>query len=422
MNIGRKVAGRIGWCVEAADYDTASFRYRCLTPALALEALGCRSTVLTPTSILDDVDFVVFVKTFGLEHVRMAEELTRRGIPFALDLCDNIFSPEYRSNLKFTSADGFRAMATMAAHIVVPGEALARVVRRNVPGCVEPVVVPDAALSETDNAVLSQWRGLGRLQTASSTGRHTGGMGVVIRRAASIRRRLSYYRRHPGAMLAQIRRAIGGGTEPSQDDGVIRVYRVPRKVIWFGKHGTSHSDFGMKQLLVTIPFLEAVNRRTPVELVVISNNRAKFDAHFRRLSIKTRYRRWSNEAVYEEMKGADVFLMPNATDAFSACKSANRALLALACGVPVVATQLESMEPLRDAIVLDDWQGGLERYLLDEGGARREDLERAAKIIARDFSLGAIGNRWFSLLPRQQGTVGHPISTDSQAHGTELPR
>jgi glycosyltransferase involved in cell wall biosynthesis len=114
------------------------------------------------------------------------------------------------------------------------------------------------------------------------------------------------------------------------------------------------------------------------------------------------------------MKSADAFLMPNANDSFSACKSANRALLALACGVPVVATQLESLEPLRDAIVLDDWQSGLERYLFD-AEARAADLKRAAEIIALDFSPNAIGNRWLSLLqPEAQGRP-HPASSHARA-------
>jgi glycosyltransferase involved in cell wall biosynthesis len=183
-----------------------------------------------------------------------------------------------------------------------------------------------------------------------------------------------------------------------------------RKVVWFGKHGTSHSDAGMKGLLVTVPYLESLNRRVPIELVIISNNRAKFSAHFSQLGIRTRYCRWSNESVYQEMKDADVFLMPNATDSFSACKSANRALLALASGVPVVATQLESLEPLRDAIVLDDWLGGLERYLFDES-ARAADLRRADKIIDRDFSINAIGNLWSLLLQSQNAGHSRPVSS-----------
>jgi glycosyltransferase involved in cell wall biosynthesis len=172
----------------------------------------------------------------------------------------------------------------------------------------------------------------------------------------------------------------------------------------------------MKGLLVTIPFLEHFNRQAPVELVVISNNRAKFAAHFSQLGIKTRYRKWSNEAVYQEMKDADAFLMPNAADVFSACKSANRALLALACGVPVIASQLESLEPLRDAIVLDDWHRGLEKYLFD-AEARRTDLDQAAEIIRSDFSFDAIGSRWFRLLQEQLAAASTAYSDSQTVEG-----
>jgi glycosyltransferase involved in cell wall biosynthesis len=340
----------------------------------------------------------------------LAENLTRRRIPFALDLCDNIFGLGYRSKLKFTNADGFRAMATMASHIVVTGDALAREVRANVPVCVEPVVVPDAALSEADHYRLSRWHAQGGLSSKPSY-RHAANLSGMARR-----RRLGYYRRHPRAAMAQLGNLIGKGCEDDLGKSGIRTGHRIRKVIWFGKHGTSHSDSGMKGLLVTIPFLEHFNRQAPVELVVISNNRAKFAAHFSQLGIKTRYRKWSNEAVYQEMKDADAFLMPNAADVFSACKSANRALLALACGVPVIASQLESLEPLRDAIVLDDWHRGLEKYLFD-AEARRTDLDQAAEIIRSDFSFDAIGSRWFRLLQEQLAAASTAYSDSQTVEG-----
>ena len=52
--------------------------------------------------------------------------------------------------------------------------------------------------------------------------------------------------------------------------------------------------------------------------------------------------------MFFELSRADLFVMPSAADPFSLCKSANRAVLALANNVPVVATYLESLEPLRD--------------------------------------------------------------------------
>jgi glycosyltransferase involved in cell wall biosynthesis len=400
---------RIGWCVEAADYDIASVRYRCLIPAFALEAWGYHSTFLTSPRD-GELDFFVFVKTFGPEHVQLAERLRRKGIPFALDLCDNIFSQGYQSKRKFTNAEGFRVMARMAAEIVVPSEALARAVRESVSDCNPPTVIPDAAISPADHASLSsryamEWteRG-GRLMDHWRQGKRSLG-----NHASAMHRMLAYYQRHPDAVIAHLKRVLHPRRYPIRDRR--RHSDGSKKAIWFGKHGTSHSDAGMKGLLVAIPYLEVVNRRSPIELVIISNNRAKFDAHFQRLMIETRYRRWSNEVVFEEMRTADVFLMPNGRDSFSACKSANRALLALACGVPVVASYLESLKPLEEAIVLDDWKGGIERYLYDYD-ARRRDVSRATEIIGRDFSVKSVGARWHNLLLRHQQAQREGVHSD----------
>lgn len=388
---------RIGWCVEAADYDIAGFRYRCLAPALALEGHGCRSVLLDLDSSTDNLDFVVFVKTFGREHLQLADSLARIGIPFALDLCDNIFAQGYHSKLKFVDVSAFRAMAKLAAVISVPGEALARAVRENIPDCVDPVVIPDAALSEADHYALSRWHARSELRSLEPGGRVANKLTTMMQAVTSMRRKLRYYGRHPKSALTEIKHLVGRNAESSWNGNGNGTDGRTRKVIWFGKHGTSHSDAGMKGLLVTIPYLQAAQKRAPIELVIISNNRAKFAAHFSALGIKTRYCRWSNEAVYQEMRGAAAFLMPNATDSFSACKSANRALLALACEVPVIATQLESLDPLKDVIVLDDWRRGLDRYLFDDA-ARRHDVALAGEIIRRDFCLSAIGNRWHARL------------------------
>jgi glycosyltransferase involved in cell wall biosynthesis len=143
--------------------------------------------------------------------------------------------------------------------------------------------------------------------------------------------------------------------------------------------------------------LERAHRDRPIELVVISNNQVRFDALTYGVKIFTRYETWSNERVFFELSRADLFVMPSATDPFSLCKSANRAVLALANSVPVVATYLESLEPLRDVMVLDDWSAGIETYLFDPAMAKRH-LVQAQPILAEQFSIEAIGRLWNTAL------------------------
>jgi hypothetical protein len=179
------------------------------------------------------------------------------------------------------------------------------------------------------------------------------------------------------------------------------------RVIWFGRHGSFHSDFGMGLLKPVIEELERAHRDRPIELVVISNNRVRFDALTHGVNIFTRYEAWSNERVFFELSRANLFVMPSAADPFSLCKSANRAVLALANGVPVVATYLESLEPLRDVMMLDDWRAGIDTYLFEPHTAR-DHLARAQPILAQHFSIEAIGRQWNDALGGGRAELSAP--------------
>src|SRR5262249_16061098 len=134
------------------------------------------------------------------------------------------------------------------------------------------------------------------------------------------------------------------------------------RVIWFGRHGSIHSQFGMDLLKPVIEELERTHRDRPIEPVDISNKRGRFDSLAHGAKILRGCEGGSNERAFFELWRADLFVMPSAADPFAICKSANRAVLALANNVPVVASYLESLEPLRDVMVIDDWRGGIEGY------------------------------------------------------------
>jgi glycosyltransferase involved in cell wall biosynthesis len=264
----------------------------------------------------------------------------------------------------------------------VPTEALARVLNPMLPAGRPAIVIPDPSLSWDCHQMLKRWSV--ELQTAARLPVHRGEASGVRTAFAALYQRL-------GSRSASVAASPATAASPAA------AARKRKKVIWFGKHGTRHTVGGMCSLSEVVPALEAINRKQPIELVIVSNSRRKFDKHFSRLPFATRYRGWSNEAVYEELQDAAAFVMPNGSDGFSACKSANRALLALANGVPVVASWLDSLAPLKDVIVLDDWAGGLERYLL-QPEARENDIARAAEVIEAGFSPSSQGRAWLSLL------------------------
>jgi glycosyltransferase involved in cell wall biosynthesis len=355
---------RLAWVVPDADPTVASFRYRCLIPAWALQQAGHDSVIFSdqgPDS--NSFDALIVVKLAGERLHDVARDFRSRGKPVFLDLCDNIFVPGYAQRRgPELSAESAGDFARHADAFVTPTRALERVARRHLGEEVASWVVPDAAITPDSYQAISAWL--------------------------------------PQSVALPVPGPIAGrerhGSETFGVESDWQVEHLPEdtaRVIWFGRHGSFHSDFGMGLLKPVIAELERVHRDRPIELVVISNNQVRFEALTHGAKIFTRYEAWSNERVFFELSRADLFVMPSAADPFSLCKSANRAVLALANGVPVVATYLESLEPLREVMMLDDWRAGIDTYLFDPHTAHGH-LARAQPILAQHFSIEAIGRQW----------------------------
>ena len=360
---------RLAWIVPNADPTVASFRYRCLVPAWALQQIGHDSAIFVDERP-DPAEFdaLIVVKQAGERLHDVARAFQARGKPVFLDLCDNIFVPGYAQRRgPELSAESAGDLARYADAFVTPTHALERVARLHLGEDMASWVVPDAAITPDAYQAISAWlpqavaapplRGTDRL---ASGGR-------------------------------DLHDAETFGVE--SDWQVDHLPEDTARVIWFGRHGSFHSEFGMGLLRPVMEELEHAHRDRPIELVVISNNRIRFDALTHGVKIFTRYETWSNERVFFELSRADLFVMPSAADPFSLCKSANRAVLALANNVPVVATYLESLEPLRDVLMIDDWRAGIDAYLFDPRLAA-EHLARAQPILAEQFSIDAIGRQW----------------------------
>jgi hypothetical protein len=372
---------RLAWIVPVADPAVASFRYRCLMPAWALHQMGHDSTIFVheqpdPAAF----DALLIVKQAGEQLHALARAFRAHGKPVFLDLCDNIFIPGYAQRRgPDLSAETVIDLARDAGGFVTPSRALERVAHGHLGEDIASWVVPDAAITPDAYQAISAWFS------------------------------------HPVAG------ATAGGPSAARDlhgkdmfgvESDWQVDHLPEdtaRVIWFGRHGSFHSEFGMGLLKPVIEELERVHRDRPIELVVISNNRVRFDALTHGVNIFTRYETWSNERVFFELSRADLFVMPSGADPFSVCKSANRAVLSLVNNVPVVATYLESLEPLRDVIMLDDWRAGIDAYLFDRFIAR-EHLKRAQPILAEQFSIEAIGRQWNLILGGDRAELSEPHS------------
>jgi hypothetical protein len=179
--------------------------------------------------------------------------------------------------------------------------------------------------------------------------------------------------------------------------GDITSRRSVKRIVWFGNHGAAHARFGMLDLLQIREPLETIAREFDVELVVVSNNLEKFDEHIKPMAIPSRYVEWSPGAVDAWLKKAAVVVVPNTLDPFSVCKSANRTVLAVERGVPVVATPTPALEPLAGLVHVGDVLQGLRRYLADPQ-AGKADAAAARSRAEAAFGQQALTLAWQDLL------------------------
>ncbi len=183
-------------------------------------------------------------------------------------------------------------------------------------------------------------------------------------------------------------------------------------LIWFGNHGGFYGQFGLEDLARLRPALCTIAERHPIRLIVVSNSDARFNDLIRPFPFSTQYVPWRSGVVEQLFQESEIALLPNSLDAFSVCKSANRAILALYHGVPVVATRTPALEPFAGCVIFDDWVGGIETYLREPGLAQHH-VKVGQAIIEREFSAKCIAAKWHAIL--QAGLAECPRPAEESA-------
>ncbi len=439
MNLNNESRLVVGWKVSSLSPNTTSVRYRALLPMFALEDTGAQCRLFSDGNLnnLHGLDVLVIVKSFTADDICLAQEAEARGIPVVFDLCDNIFIDGY------SKADGrpraiFLSIANYATAIVTTTEPLADEIRRHVGARVPVHIVPDGIatepLIEAGRRRLIAARpiaSIDRLRKLTGLAhklirklellRSAAFSGLIRILAGRCRKFLNWrywtkktYRRYDALRIrwlgqsmrtqtiasdeisALIRRTIPADTV-FESRGAIPAGGRVRRILWFGNHGVPHAHFGMLDLLEIREALEGIATEFAVELVVISNNLEKYRHYILPLAIPSRYVEWTVGAMAQHLSEADVVVIPNTRDPFSICKSANRSVLALLNGTPVVATRTPALMPLSECCELDDFQTGLRRYLANPEHARRH-VERGQKLIGELFGQPTIGGAWLGIL------------------------
>ena len=415
---------KIGWKIQSLTAGIASVRYRALLPMLALESVDVQNRLFSSSLELnlDGLDALVIVKSFTPDDLFLAQHAASRGIRVVIDLCDNIFLGNYgKSAGKTSPAQIFDAIAIQADAIVVTTEPLAAIVRQRI-SHVQVSVIPDGI--ETPTMYKSMRKQLRDAKLFAKT--HA--LRLLMRKLRNLIVRLReeglglalrlFWRlmnRGQKALRGRLQRWTGRrvGRSKKHAPPALKTTLVTRgaqelvsvatdtphakTILWFGNHGAPHASFGMLDLLQIRDALESVAKAFDVQLVVISNHRSKYEEQIQPLQIPSRYFEWSSQLVDQWMEQADVVVIPNSLDAFSICKSANRSVMAVSRGVPVVATPTPALEPMAPHIHTGDTFEGLFRYLDDREVGRRE--ANAAYELAKDaFGQKTIARAWLEVL------------------------
>lgn len=449
----------IGWKVSTLNLALASLRYRAMLPLLALECTGMRSKIFARSrqACLVGLDVLVIVKSFTMDDLWLAQKATELQIPVVFDLCDNIFVEQYGGERPISPKDVFLLIASVANAIVVSTEPLAAIVREQIGGRIPVYVVPDGIENKMllaaakKRLLLPQLLEYARrliinsgaakllrksrelLKTGSIIGVSRSLFKAAIKFSRHFRRHLNWrfwvklaYRYYDRlrAYLTGSTPKLGNVKSASANQSGKSAFPTSKtavaassshKILWFGNHGANHANFGMLDLLSIRESLEKLATELPVELVVISNNLEKYKKHIRPMAIPSRYIEWCADSMAHHLCGADVVVIPGSLDAFSICKSANRSALALSHGVPVVATSTPALEPLRECITLNDFEGGLRRYLTDTEYAKLH-VKQGQELIEQLYGKRTIGQLWNDLIDE----VIHSRRTQETSMNPEL--
>jgi hypothetical protein len=360
----------VAWRAMASDVRMASFRLRCLLPALYLEPLGVPSRICAGGAgvKLSDVRALVFVKTFTRDDLDLARQAHRAGIAVILDLCDNVFVDEYRNK---QIGDGFDQMAVLATTITTTGPALADVIARRVPPRVPVEIVPDPVESPADvhaAATLLRERGNAACRKPRPVSRDS--VGDAASRS-----------------LRRVRRLL----RPNAS--------APPAVVWFGVAGTRRPNYGLSTLLDTGRGLKDAYLRHPFTLRVVTRATRRRMRDLDDLPVPWESVPWHPIGVFDEIRSSAVAIVPNSGDEFSACKSANRVAVALAQGTPVVASRTPATDAFEHCAIFDDFATGVPAYLADSKLADNH-LRVARGVIEREFSPLAVAHRWREVIAR----------------------
>lgn len=351
---------RLRWYQPRLQERRAGTRYRCLYPIRGLQSLGVDAGLWQAQEQAD----VLVVDAWALFPSQTPSDelpalldtvhaLRRQGTRIVVDNCDNQFAGEQAAGGWAAACEQLRELTRSADGLVCCSTELARRLQQHCALSRSPEVIGDPVETHI------RFSGDSPLMNLASPARH---------------RAWWLYWRHRARLQAERARGV-------------------RPLVWFGSHGNGFAEGGMLDLQRVLPLLAEVHREQPLSLTVISNHRGKFEESFSRLPFPSHYLDWDFVTFLALLRLHDMALLPSSPNEFTACKSANRLVLALQHGLNVVADEVPSYREFDAVAAIGDWDGGLRGYLADPCLAERHRTQGAA-LVAERCSHERIAGQW----------------------------
>jgi hypothetical protein len=326
----------LGWKPKYPDTKVASVRFRCLNPMAELRKRGFPVELFDETH-LSQYSGVIFSKLYDADNYNLARRVKERGKKVIFDICDNHFYNPYNLKTFQKVRAQLLKMLEIADSVVASTPTLAEVLVKEANLKSVPAVIGDAVEEGEPPPMEKRWW-----------------------------RRFS---------KNKIRR-----------NGIANI-------LWFGIHGGENAPYGMLDLLNQKDLLIELSGNYPLQLVVVSDSRQKFEKYIKQLPVRTLYIEWGSMSFSEILSETDINIIPISINPFTLCKTNNRLATALFAGVPTVADEIPSYRDLAPYCVLNDWQNGLRLYL-DDRSVAQAHARSARDYILERYTIRPIGDAW----------------------------
>jgi hypothetical protein len=340
---------RVRWWPFDPSPRIASTRIRCTRVIAGLRALNADAGLFDPADAPPDL--LVLSKRYDDQTLQEALALRQRGTRLVLDLCDNLFHADTPSPAALQRAARLRRAVAAVDAVSVSTDAIAQVVRTEVPHFKALHVIGDAYEDPFESP-----DGWGRERLAAE------------------------YR------LMRLRGRL-----------LVSAWRSPARLLWFGHHGSAHAAGGMLDLLSVIPTLNQLAQEQAITLTVISNHQGKFRQLRQHTAFPSFYLPWESMSFSRAARWHDVALLPIQHNPFTVCKTNNRVATALLHGLAVVADPIPSYEEFSDHVMLGDWGLSLRR-LCAQPQLRQQLVQGGLAHLQAHWSLPTVARAWLDML------------------------